>query len=54
MGIEHLDISLMTEQEINAELEKGHADMIAGRVYPLEEVFAELKKEIAAKNKTKS
>ena len=35
----------LTEDEYCAEIEKGLADIEAGRTYPLEEVFDELRKE---------
>lgn len=40
-----LDISLMTSEQLNAELEKGYADMKAGRTIPAAEVFADICKE---------
>lgn len=40
-----LDISLMTSEQLNAELEKGYADMKAGRTIPAAEVFADIRKE---------
>ena len=38
-----LDMSKMTEEEIDAELEKGYQDMLAGREQPFEEFVAEFK-----------
>ncbi len=35
-----LDISNMTTDELDAELEKGHEDLQAGRVIPLEQAIA--------------
>lgn len=40
-----LDISLMTSEQLNEELEKGYADMKAGRTIPAAEVFADIRKE---------
>ena len=40
-----LDISLMTSEQLNAELEKGYADMKAGRTIPAAEVCADIRKE---------
>lgn len=40
-----LDISLMTSEQLNAEREKGQADMKAGRTIPATEVFADIRKE---------
>lgn len=40
-----LDISLMTSEQLNAELEKGYADMKAGRTIPAAEAFADIRKE---------
>lgn len=35
-----LDMSQLTEQQINTELEKGYADVAAGRSKPAHDVFA--------------
>ena len=40
-----LDISRMTAAQLDAELEKGYADMLAGRALPLETAFAQIRKE---------
>lgn len=40
-----LDISRMTKEQLDAELEKGYADMQAGRTIPAERVFADIRKE---------
>lgn len=43
---EHLlDTSLMTSEQLNAELEKGYADMKEGRTIPATEIFADIRKE---------
>lgn len=39
------DISTLTETQLSAELEKGYADIIAGRVRAAEEVFADIRKD---------
>lgn len=40
-----LDISLMTKEQFHAELEKGYADIQAGRTIPAAEAFADIRKE---------
>lgn len=40
-----LAIGAMTSEELDAELDKGFADMQAGRVLPEKEVFAALRRE---------
>lgn len=40
-----LDISRMKAEELHAELEKGYADLQAGRTIPAADVFADLRKE---------
>ena len=40
-----LDVSRMTSAELNAELEKGYADAKAGRTIPMEQAFANVRKE---------
>ena len=40
-----LDISRMTAEQLNAELEKGYGDIQAGRTRPASEVFADIHKE---------
>lgn len=39
------DISTLTETQLSAELEKGYADITAGRVRAAEEVFADIRKD---------
>ncbi len=39
------DIRTMTDEQLNAELEKGFADLQAGKTRPAEAVFDELRKE---------
>ncbi len=38
-----LDIGNMTEEQFNAELEKGYADMKEGRVISAKQVFADIR-----------
>lgn len=40
-----LNISRMTEGQLDAELEKGYADMQAGHTIPAKQAFAEIRKE---------
>ena len=40
-----LDMSALSEDEINIELEKGYADMIAGRTKSAKKVFADIRKD---------
>ena len=40
-----LDISLMASEQLNAELEKGYADMLAGKTKPTDDVFAGIRKD---------
>ena len=40
-----IDVSTLTEEEFNAELEKGYADMKAGRVKDARQAFADIRKE---------
>ena len=35
----------LTEAELNAELEKGYADMAAGRTKPVKQVFSDIRKD---------
>lgn len=41
-----LDISLMTSEELNAELEKGYASVQAGRVKDVDEAFEAIYRKI--------
>ena len=41
-----LDISRMSPAELDAELEKGYADMEVGRTIPVETAFADIRKEL--------
>lgn len=40
-----LDVSRMTASQLDAELEKGYADAKAGRTIPVEQAFANVRKE---------
>lgn len=40
-----LDISRMTASQLDAELEKGYADAKAGRTIPMDQAFADIRKE---------
>ena len=40
-----VDVSELSEAEVNAELEKGYADMAAGRTKPAKQVFADIRKD---------
>ncbi|MCM1508430.1 MAG: type II toxin-antitoxin system RelB/DinJ family antitoxin [Ruminococcus flavefaciens] len=37
-----LNVSKMTKEELDAELQKGYDDMLAGRMLPADQVFDEL------------
>lgn len=39
------DMSILSEEQINEELEKGYADMKAGRTKPASKVFADIRKD---------
>jgi beta-galactosidase beta subunit len=40
-----IDISKLSEAELNAELEKGYADIEAGRTKPAKQAFADIHKD---------
>ena len=40
-----VNIAKASEQEMSAELEKGYADMIAGKTKPARQVFADIRKD---------
>ena len=40
-----IDVSTLTEEEFNAELEKGYTDLLAGRTKPIEQTIAEMRKD---------
>jgi len=39
------DMSALSEEDLNAELEKGYADMVAGRTKPAKQVFADIRRD---------
>lgn len=40
-----IDMSELTEEELNAVLEEGYADRIAGRIKPAKQAFSDIRKE---------
>lgn len=44
-----LNVSKMTKAQLDAELEKGYADMQTGRTIPMEQAFAEIRKDYGMK-----
>ena len=40
-----VDVSALSKAELNAELEKGYADILAGRTKPAKQAFAEMRKD---------
>lgn len=40
-----LDMSLLSEEELNAEIEKGYASIKAGKAEPADKVFDDIRKE---------
>ena len=42
------NVSTMSEAELDKELEKGYQDMLAGRTKPVQEAFAEIRKNCQA------
>lgn len=40
-----VDISKLTEAQLNEELEKGYSDMLEGRTKPVSKVFTEIRKD---------
>ena len=40
-----VNVAELTEAELNAELEKGYADMVAGRTKPARQTFADIRKD---------
>ena len=43
-----LDVSRMTEAQFEAKLEKGYADIEAGRTIPADRAFADIRKELGS------
>ena len=44
-GTKVLNVSALSETELNAELEKGYADMLAGRTKSAKKAFADIRKD---------
>lgn len=40
-----IDVAKLSEVELNAELEKGYADMVAGRTKTAKQTFADIRKD---------
>ena len=40
-----LDVSTLTDEQLNAELEKGFADIAAGRTRPAKQVFDDIRRD---------
>ncbi|MGN0514988.1 MAG: type II toxin-antitoxin system RelB/DinJ family antitoxin [Lachnospiraceae bacterium] len=40
-----VNVAELAEEELNAELEKGYTDMIAGRTKPVKKAFADIRKD---------
>lgn len=40
-----LAVDILSEKELDAELEKGYQDMLVGRTKPAKQVFADIRKE---------
>lgn len=40
-----VNVAEMSETELNAELEKGYTDMVAGRTKPVKQAFADIRKD---------
>lgn len=40
-----IDMSILSEEEMNLELEKGYADMKVGRTKPASKAFADIRKD---------
>ncbi len=40
-----MDISILSEEELSAELEKGYQDMLAGNTKSAKDVFSEMRKD---------
>lgn len=43
--VKPINVAELTEAELNAELEKGYADMLTGRTKPAKQAFADIRKE---------
>lgn len=40
-----VNVAELTQEELDVELEKGYADMVAGRTKPARQVFAEIRRD---------
>ena len=40
-----IDISTLTKEQVDAELEKGYADIVAGRTYEAKSVFDDIRRD---------
>lgn len=45
-AVRPLDVSTLTDEQFNAELEKGFADIAAGRTRPAKQVFDDIRRDI--------
>lgn len=45
LPVHPLDVSRMTVEQLDEELEKGYADVRAGNTIPMEQAFADIRKE---------
>ena len=40
-----LDMSVLSKEELDAEIEKGYVDMLAGKTKPADQVFADIRRD---------
>ena len=40
-----VDMSALSKEELDAEIEKGYADMLAGKTKPADQVFADIRRD---------
>ena len=40
-----VDMSVLSKEELDAEIEKGYVDMLAGKTKPADQVFADIRKD---------
>lgn len=52
--LDNLDISKMSAETLDQELEKGYSDMQAGRTKPAAQVFADIRNDYAAPDESGS
>ena len=43
--VRSVNVAELTQEELDAELEKGYADMVAGRTKPARQVFADIRRD---------